>query len=428
MFQKIILSLAFSTIMMAQNCVQCHKKEVQNYQHNLHYTLSKAINITREAWGVKDSNVTFQTLPQAKKDIKNPSDLVDDFLRRKCLKCHIDSKTNIKDSGIKRGVSCLACHEPHQTSGKCQRDKISMDKCLSCHNKNYVGGDYQGLFPKDEEASYRAPLRQNGYFPEVKYGIDYHHLQSDVHFQKGMTCVSCHTAKDMHEGKKVSCKDCHKNPSAKNHPAYHDNISCSACHASWNNSSYELSVFRDDMADYAKWKKLTLQEDEYLSNFLHRALRSKEQIKPLMPDWVSGGLKKGVWYSGYRYRRWEDVVLGNSDEGKIEILRPLYQYRISYRDANGTMILDDVRNANGQKTEAWIPYSPHTITKHAKSCERCHDNPLITHPYRGDNAILKLKVPMRFIGATALTKEQIAKMRSSKYKQIRAKMIFSEQF
>jgi len=426
MLYKIIFFFLFATIAMAQNCVECHEKEVRNYKHNMHYTLSKAINITREAWGIKDSNVTFQTLPNVKKDIKNPSDLVDDFLRRKCLKCHINSKTNIKNSGIKREVSCLACHEPHQANGKCQRDKIAIDKCLSCHNKNYIGGDYKGLFPKDEEASYRAPLRKDGRYPQVKYGIDYHHLQSDVHFQKGMTCVSCHSAKDMHEGKKVSCSDCHKNPSAKNHSAYHKNISCSACHASWNNSSYELSVFRDDIADYAKWKKLTLQEDEYLSKFLHDALKSKEKIKPMMPDWVSGGLKKGVWYSGYRYRRWEDFVLANSNGGKIKILRPLYQYRISYRDENGTMILDDESKINGTKIEAWIPYTPHTISKHAKSCERCHDNPLIIDSYRGDNTILKLKVPMHLSGATALTKKQITKMRSSNYKRIRAKILLSK--
>lgn len=426
MFQKIILSLLFATLLIAQNCVQCHKKEVTDYKHNIHYTLKKAINITRRTWGVKDSNVNFETLPYAKKSIKKPSDLVDDFLRRKCLKCHIDSKVDMKDSGIQRGKSCLACHDLHQSKGRCQRDKIAMDKCLNCHNKNYVGGDFKGLFPKDEEASYRAPLSKDGHFPQIKYGIDYHHLSQDVHFQKGLTCVSCHTSANMHEGKKVSCTDCHKTLSLKNHRAYHKNISCSACHASWNNSSYELSVFRDDMADYAKWKKLTLQEDEYLSNFLHHTLSSKKKIKPMMPDWVSGGLKKGVWYSGYRYRRWEDFVLGNSDEGKIKILRPLYQYRISYRDTNGTMVLDDVRKTEGRAIEAWIPYTPHTITKYAKSCERCHDNPLITDPYRGDNEILRLKVPTRLVGATFLTKEQIAKMQSKKYKMIRAKMLFEK--
>jgi hypothetical protein len=52
----------------------------------------------------------------------------------------------------------------------------------------------------------------------------------------------------------------------------------------WNISNYELSIFRDDSADYDKWKDLTLQEDGYLTKFLNKALKSKKMIKPVMPD------------------------------------------------------------------------------------------------------------------------------------------------
>jgi len=423
MFKIVTYIVITSTLLFSQNCIKCHKKVVENYKHNIHYTLSKAINITRKTWGIKDSNVTYQTLPQAKKIIKKPSDLVDDFLRRKCLKCHIDSKVN-DYPGIRRGTGCLACHSKHQTEGKCQRNKISINKCLSCHNKNYVGGDYTGLFPKDEDHSYRAPLTKNGFFPPVKYGIDYHHLKEDIHYQKGMTCVDCHNAADMHGTRKVKCIDCHKNLSKKNHPSYHKKISCSACHSSWNNNSYELSVFRDDTPSYKKWKNLTLQEDEYLTIFLNKALKSKKKIKPLMPDWVSGGLKQGIWYSGWRYKRWEFFNLANSDDGTIKIVRPMYQYRVSYRDANATMILDDVHKINEKNMDIWIPYSPHTISKNAKSCESCHANPLIINPKKTGYKILDLKLPDYITDGTKLTKEQIKKMTSKKYKKIRAKMFF----
>ncbi len=420
---KIIISLLFSTLLLASNCVECHEKEVKNYKHNIHYTLKKAINITRKAWGVKDSNVTFQTLPKSKLNIKKVSDLVDDFLRRKCLKCHMDSKVN-NGYGITRGIGCLSCHSKHQSSGKCQRSKISINKCLSCHNKNYVGGDYLGLFPKDEDRSYRAPLTKEGNYPPVKYGIDYHHLEEDIHYKKGLTCVDCHNAKDMHEGRKAKCTDCHKNLSKKNHTSFHKNISCSACHSSWNNNSYELSVFRDDTASYKKWKNLTMQEDEYLSIFLSKALKSKKKIKPQMPDWVSGGLKEGVWYSGWRYKRWEHFNLANAKDGKIKIIRPLFQYRISYRDKNGIMVFDDVNKINGKKIEIWLPYTPHTISKNAKSCESCHENPLIINPKITGYEVLDLQIPNNIINGFKLTNKQIKKMTSQKYKKIRAKMLF----
>ncbi len=144
-----------------------------------------------------------------------------------------------------------------------------------------------------------------------------------------------------------------------------------------------------------------------------------------MPDWIERKLKPGIWYSGYRYKRWEDFLLANWDDGRIGPIRPLYQYRISYRDANGTVILDDVHTlSNGQPIEAWLPYTPHTIAPHAKSCEACHANPLILNPYNGENEVLKLKVPRRMIGASPLRPEQLKRMQSMRYKTERAKRLF----
>lgn len=414
--------LFFTVLHGGEDCVQCHALQSKKCEKSVHYTLANAINITRKAWGIMDSNVTLQTLPLPKEEIEKPSDLVDDFLRRKCLKCHLFNRSS-GEKGMKRGIGCLSCHSRHQSSGSCQREKISIDKCLTCHNKGFTGGDYQGLFPKDHHKSYRAPLSENGRFPSQKYGIDYHHLTQDVHFQGGMGCIDCHKAEEMQGGQKAACLDCHKQPSAANHPVYHSKITCTACHASWNYSAYELSVFRDDTADYAKWKNLTLQEDGYLSHFLEKALKSARHMKPKMPDWVERKQKKGLWYSGYRYKRWEHFVLANYDDGSIGIVRPLFQYRISYRDSNGSMILDDATTLNGKKIEVWLPHAPHTIAKRAKSCERCHANPLILDPYTGENEVLKLQVPDHLIGAVQLKPEQIEKMQSPQYKKIRARML-----
>ena len=421
---KIAVIFLFSISLFAKSCIDCHQKDANRCKHSIHYTLKKAINITREIWGVKDSNVTYQTIPLSKKSLKSVSDLVDDFLRRKCLKCHVSIKSS-GERGMKRGKNCLACHTKHQIGGEFKKSKTPMKKCLSCHNKEFIGTDYKGLFPKDYDKSYRAPLTKDGFFPPQKYGIDFHHLSQDIHFKKGLTCASCHSFKDMIGEKKVQCIDCHKQIAKKNHPNYHKNISCVACHSSWGVYSYELSVFRDDIADYKKWKNLTLQEDGYLKNFLKRALKSKKKIAPKMPDWVLKKMKRGIWYSGYRYRRWEDLYLANSKDGKVVLIRPLFQYRISYRDKNGKMIVDDKSGIAGKKIEGWVPYYPHTIGKYAKSCEECHVNPLIMDKNRKTPGVLSLKKPENIIGARSLTKEQIEKMSSKKYKLIRAKMFFN---
>ena len=422
---RLIIGYFLLVISLVANdtCITCHPKAAKNCKKSLHYTLKKAINITRNTWGIKESNVTLKTMPLPSTNIKKISDLVDDFLRRKCLKCHLGNSAS-GEKGMKRGKDCLACHTPHQKTGKCQKSKISTSKCLSCHNKEFIGGDYLGLFPKDYDKSYRAPLTKDGRYPPKKYGIDFHHLSSDIHFQEGMSCVDCHNKDDMQGIKKTKCTDCHKNLSPKNHTSYHAKLACSTCHSSWNNNSYELSVFRDDTSDYKKWRNLTLQEDGYLTNFLNIAIKSKRKIPPKMPDWITHKLEKGIWYSGYRYKRWEHFNLANSKDGRIMIIRPLFQYRISYRDKNAKMIFDDVSEINGKKIEAWIPFSPHTISKNAKSCESCHENPLIINPKKTGYEVLDMQLPNNIINGSKLTKKQIKKMTSKRYKKIRARMLF----
>lgn len=430
-------------------CTSCHQKDINNVSKSLHATLKGSLNITRTLWGIKDSNVTLATLPLPKEHITEPKDLVDDFLRRKCLKCHTGNQGS-GEEGMYRGQNCMSCHIAYGQDGQYRgsditmqgkkpyakihslSQKVEMSTCLSCHNKTFIGTDYQGIFPKDHDKSYRAPLTKEGLYPQSIYGTDYHSLTEDIHFQKGLTCLDCHTKNEMMgDGKSYEnesqtttahCATCHKTLSKNEaHETYHSKVSCSACHASWQMNNYELSVFRDDTKDYNKWKDLINQEDTYLANFLRHAIATKQKPEPMMPDWVSGEMKEGIWYSGWRFRRWEHLLLGNTKEGMIKILRPLFQYRISYRDKNGVMILDDVQSIDGKKIEAFMPYDPHTITKNAKSCESCHENPLLINPPKDTNTVLDL-LTGDVKNGTPLSKEQLDKLQSQKYRNIRAKM------
>lgn len=434
-------------------CASCHQEEIQNHAKSLHVTLKGALNITRSIFGIEDSNVTLQTLPSPKQNPSNPQELVDDLLRRKCLKCHTDNQGS-GETGMYRGLSCLSCHMEYAQDGAykgtdttvlgkkpyakthAMSENVPMSSCLSCHNKSFVGTDYIGMFPKDHDKSYRAPLTKEGLYPPSIYGTDYHSLNEDIHFEKGMSCTSCHSKEEvMGDGKayetqaqaiKVQCTDCHKELSKnEGHANYHEAIACSACHASWQMSNYELSVFRDDTKDYGKWKDLIQQEDTYLANFLTKAIKASPKPEPFMPDWVSKEMKEGIWYSGWRIRRWESLLLGNDENGKVKILRPLFQYRVSYRDKEGKMILDDVQEVNGKKIEAFMPFDPHTITENAKACEACHENPLLLRPTKESGTVLDL-FSGEVIHGTPLSKEQIEKLQSPYYKQIRAKMLFQK--
>jgi hypothetical protein len=430
-------------------CASCHRKDIDNIKHSLHGTLKNEINLTRNLWGVKENNVTINSLPLPKDDIHNTQDLVDDFLRRKCIKCHIGNQGS-GENGMFRGKGCMSCHMEYSIDGKYKGSdltvkdkkpyakthtmskKTPMSACLSCHNKNFVGTDYLGMFPKDFDKSYRAPIDSKGYYPNKIFGTDYHYLSEDLHFTLGMTCADCHTKKDIMEDdstestNNAQCKDCHKDIRQNEaHDEYHDNISCSTCHSSWQISNYELSVFRDDTADYDKWKRLVNQEDAYLSGFLNKVFKTQKNPKPIMPDWITLEEKDGIWYSGWQMRRWENLLIGNDKNGKIKILRPMFQYRISYRDKDGQMVLNDISKINEQKIEAFIPYTPHTTSSKAKSCESCHENPLLLNPYIETNTVQDLLIG-KVVNGTELNQEQIMKLKSMRYKKTRLKMLIND--
>lgn len=318
---------------------------------------------------------------------------------------------------------CLACHSPHKNKLDSKQAKPTQEKCLKCHNNEFIGSDYLGLFPHDYDKAYRSPISKDGYYPKRPHGIDYHHLSSDIHHQRGMSCVDCHkkTQNKTWESK-VDCKSCHQNISQQNHKNYHGNLSCNSCHSAWNTSSYELNVLRDDTSNYKQWKRLKVQDDIYLENFLTKALKAKTAPAPKMPDYLSNKLEDGIWYSGWKFRRWENFFLINSDDGKIKIAKPMFQYRISYKDKNGKTILDDVSKLDGKRIEAFLPKEPHTITKKAKSCEMCHQNKIMLDK----NLINKDLFQGKILKGSPLSSKQLEKLESNFYKKERAKILFSQ--
>ena len=403
----------------SNSCLVCHSNKQQQCEKSNHYTLANSINITRKTWGIKDSNITLQTFPKKPKTIKEPKDLVDDFLQRKCLRCHLTSKSINPTKN-----SCLACHTKHTNKQDSYKAKPTQKKCLACHNGEFIGTDYLGMFPHDYDKSYRSPITKDGYYPNRDYGIDFHHLNSDIHYKKGLSCISCHknSKKDgTNWESKVDCRSCHSNISKQNHKQYHNNLSCNSCHSIWSVSSYKLNILRDDTPNYKQWKRLTVQEDIELERFLNKALKSKKTIKPQMRNKLTNKLEDGVWYSGWLFRRWENFFLVNSDDGKIKVAKPMFQYHISFKDKNKTMVFDDISTINGEKIEAFLPKEPHTITKKGKSCQMCHNNQIMLNQNIINGDILKGKI----LKGSPLTKTQLNKLQSEFYKKERAKLLFN---
>jgi hypothetical protein len=455
-------------------CLPCHEKEIKWVENSLHGSMAGIINQTRYLWGAQERafpalyglSGSFEPLPEPDSSLypETTRALVDDFLRRRCLRCHIHAP-GTEAQGLYRAAGCAACHMLYNDEGRyCGGDRaidpskggypvthemtrrIPDGQCLHCHNQNHVGGDYAGLFEHDYNRSYRSPI-VDGRPAKLAYGLDYHHLSRDVHAERGLWCIDCHGAGHvMGNGTaygyqmavpKRSCEDCHGGfgrtaqglahrpeghvngsaPSSRGRnregapeksrtspflsslvsrsdgrehrvPPFqpdstahrvreHARVRCSACHAQWSYQDYGMSVIREDRIDGAKWHRLSQQGDPYLEKILGRAVDSGETAYPATKDRVSGRLRPGIWSVGWRFRRWEYMPLGKDDDDRYAILRPLYQYLVSYVDMLGNVPLDSAHPERGDGSGrgwAFMPYVPHTTAPFGRQCDGCHGN------------------------------------------------------
>lgn len=430
-------------------CSPCHQSRVQDFQTSLHTTLAGMINQTRFLFGaqakaslpVYGAGGNLPLLPSAKERIARPADLVDDLLRRKCLRCHVEAAGSELIPPY-RSRGCAACHVLYTADGRYQGQDQAIDRsqkgypkvhgltadipdsqCLKCHQPNYAGSDAHGLFERDYDSFFQEAILGNRPAHEYTQGA-VHSLAQDVHTQRGLQCVDCHSRDDvMGDGRPAafaldspgtSCQECHGGftgsepnpeveglqiesgkwffkaqdktrrriprfvPDTPSHdPRVHSRLRCSACHAQWTAHDYGLSLQRQDGGDFRVWTYLTRQGDPRVEEELEKLLDDADRT-PASRDLLTGGKHRGVWLKGYRFRRWENLVLGVDHQGRISLLRPLHQYQVSYVDEQGRVLLDSTIPERGDRQGpgwAFMPYVPHTTARQGRPCQTCHNNP-----------------------------------------------------
>jgi hypothetical protein len=221
--------------------------------------------------------------------------------------------------------------------------------------------------------------------------MELHNLVPDIHQQRGMTCLDCHSGAELAgEKPSVQCVDCHApdaSPFLANlrtdgeklllkirgdqaersvprleHPAhakYKDRVACQVCHAQWtyNDRATHLLLSYSDDAD--PWERLAAQSSSEVERFVEHNMYSEEDLlAPSLPDQISGKRKAGIWYTGFTTRRWEDILILKDKDDIIKVFRPILDLRLSAVDEDGEM-LADFDNLTG-KDEGLLPYTPHT--------------------------------------------------------------------
>ena len=296
-------------------CGKCHSEEINHFKTALHYTYEKELHSLFSGFSFPDLVKKMEDLSKISYSLSSKEGFLLDFLRRRCLTCHIFSEgENYK--ATRRSIYCFSCHTPHQLS------KPTDKECLACHYSTRIGWDYYGFFPHNWFRDYRTPL-VNGNFPERPYGIEAYLLQEDIHRQKNFKCIDCHTKKEIMEGKeKISCNNCHK--TFKNSFFHRSKVlqksNCSVCHANFLAKDSLRICYYEEKPDLEKWVDLAVQESSEIEELIESYLLGKK-INYTMKDKITGEEKPGLWLCTMDERVFESLHIGKSKDQKLCLIR-----------------------------------------------------------------------------------------------------------
>lgn len=380
---------------MQKTCGGCHGQQVELARQSSHFTLANKINAIRIHFGATDTLQHPADIPEAASTdaIDSGLALVDDMLRRRCLRCHVYSNGD-NYSAVRHGSGCAACHLSF-SNGKLAGHRFHLPgerQCLSCHYGNYVGSDYLGRYEQDLPAEYRTPFtaRTDNNLPPRPYGVEYHQLAADVHHERGLGCRDCHQGFVHKKAAAPRCLDCHgwtpadplpaldnvaahqgqliltgvqngsRHPVPRlRHPAHQEygtRVDCQVCHAQWSYNDSTTHLLLSYSTDFDPWIWLGVQGSSEVEQRVEDGIFGHDEEEARMRDGLTGLEKPGIWYKGFTERRWERMLIGRDAEGRLRVLRPVLDLRLSMVDDKDVLRFDNLRGRDA----GHLPYTPHT--------------------------------------------------------------------
>lgn len=372
----------------------CHAADVEKVKNSLMATNRGIIATLLYYWGeAPNQNGDYSV---EKLIASGQTSLALDYYRKLCGTCHLwKQKGDLPGFFGEKGGGCSACHYvrndsiPPKESEKFHPQiikKIPVINCVRCHNRSgRIGISYTGVY---ESENYGTPYK-NGEMSEKRLPGDryYIDLPPDVHYERGMSCIDCHTRNEiMGDGTnyahyeqqlEISCATCHvgaeqlkegKFPGLtrkgeqlnnvirngdswvisnkindKKHPLKspkpgvcdfpaHKRVGCEACHSPWVPQCYGCHVKRDMTETHLD--KLTLKET---------------------PGW---------WNEGRSYLRYERPMLAIWNN-KVVIVTPGCQDVVTLINKEGK----PDRQFNSLTMAA---INPHTTAARGRECRECH--------------------------------------------------------
>ncbi|MCB2226347.1 MAG: cytochrome c3 family protein [Desulfarculaceae bacterium] len=419
-------------------CGSCHKGWPEKVALSPMATNLGLINQTRHLWGEQSQaspeygahdQWPLVELPGPGRGGKP----VDDFLRRRCLRCHLWGKGADSD-GARRSAGCAACHRVYgpdnqKPKGHALTKKVPVSQCLTCHGGGCgAGAEYAGRTARDARDSARF-LATDRARPKFIQDRVWRPMRPDAHFKAGMACIDCHPRSEImgdgrlggsgleHVG--VRCYSCHGTPGKKpdarpvtslgalkvnlawkgkelmltgkldgkaravpllpggkkapvaHRISQHAKVACHACHASYNPGAWGMQVMLETRMSYGVWSPIAAQGDPQAFKLLCPPLVCGSSESPWVQtaDYLSGKKRPGLWVVSPWFRRLLWRVYGVGPEGRTYLLNPRFQYVVTLMNQQGKI----TQQARVPKPGLGItPWNPHTIARPTVGCADCH--------------------------------------------------------
>jgi hypothetical protein len=415
------------------------------------------IGILRFQWGLEndslsqygvaaasDGRTSLQPVPPeiGPDGLFNPAN---SHFRKFCGGCHLRSSIHREAMGRLQG--CPACHATYRDDGRYEGGdptvnrsesghaalhtisaRISDDRCRSCHNRSArVGLNYHGRM---ESEQYGTPFVKGGLNDDVmgdgRFSL---RLVPDIHQEKGMGCVDCHTGQDtmgdgtlhrfMKDQIEIRCEDCHGTfsvgPKGMKVDLYNPLVRTLArvspsLKLSEGDTIVQTSKGRP--LPHVKYTETGLKLTSKLTGKEHPVtvitgkkdghhIKGHERLEcdtchsawspqcygchQLLDfqrqglDHVSGKSSDGRWSEGRGFFRFERHIYGLNPSGKVGILVPGCQVWNTAIDAKGRTIqpYDSAIMSlkNGLNSLAMGATHPHTTRRESFRCVDCHLDP-----------------------------------------------------
>ncbi len=426
----------------------------ENVPRSIMATNAGIVSILRFQWGlgtepiprfairaVSDGKTSLaQVPPEFAKD--GALSVADSHFRKFCAACHLWGQSSTEKMGRLEG--CVACHAPYGQNGRYQggdptvkRDepghaathtitnRVPDERCRACHNRSArVGLNYHGEM---ESTQYGTPFVRGGLndstLSDDRFVL---RLVPDVHHEKGMGCIDCHTGQEtmgdgviygeMKDQIEIRCEDCHggyatppRSMTVEKHDPLVQTLARSSAFIKVSEGDTILRTSKGRPLPHVRQTHKGFQLTSKLTGKEHpvRVITGKRNGHTIKGhermecdtchsawspqcygchqmldsrhkglDHISGKMTEGRWTEGRGYFRFDRNILGINSRGRVGILVPGCQVWNTVVDAKGSVIppYDSkiVGLKNGLTSIAMGPIHPHTSRKEVPRCVDCH--------------------------------------------------------